>query len=121
MSKAKTKRPQRNPVWPIFLMGLGGLLIVGAIVWTVYAASQPTQTSQLVSTTAEENFPNIPRITLADARAAHDAGQALFLDVRDALSFAESHISGAINIPADEIAQRLGELGKEDWIITYCT
>jgi len=42
------------------------------------------------------------------------------LDTRDAESFAEEHIVGAINIPGAELASRLNELPKDKEIVPYC-
>ena len=66
-------------------------------------------------------FPEIPRVSLEDAKAALDAGTALFIDVRAAPLYETSHIKGAINIWFEDIEQRMGELDKAQWIITYST
>jgi 3-mercaptopyruvate sulfurtransferase SseA len=70
---------------------------------------------------AQTSPPGVERISLADAKAAFDAESAVFLDVRDAQSYAEAHIPGALNIPVNDLPQRLDELDPSDWIITYCT
>ena len=44
----------------------------------------------------------------------------VLLDVRTVSEFDEGHIEGAINIPVDEIADRLDELDKEDELLVYC-
>lgn len=69
----------------------------------------------------EETFPEISRVSLVDSKTALDNGKAIFIDVRDASSFAESHIPGALSIPLAELEERLGELDPSRWIITYCT
>lgn len=104
MPRTKPKRPVRKPVWPILLMLAGGLLIVGAIGWTVYTAAQPapTPTSQ-PAVGVEDNYPDVPRVSVSDAAAAYENGSAVFLDVRDAASYASSHVEGALNIPVAEI------------------
>jgi rhodanese-related sulfurtransferase len=43
------------------------------------------------------------------------------VDVRDTASFQSGHITGALNIPINELQQRYKELNPGDWIITYCT
>ena len=63
----------------------------------------------------------VERISLEDAKAAYDAGTAVFLDVRDAQSYAEAHIPGALNIPVNNLPQRLNELDPADHIVIYCT
>ena len=42
------------------------------------------------------------------------------LDVRSNEEFAAGHIQGAINIPHDQLAERLGELSKGEGLIVYC-
>ena len=61
------------------------------------------------------------RVALSEAKAAFDAGEAIFLDVRTSQYYQQAHIPGALNIPLDELEARLGELQPGRWIITYCT
>ncbi|MBJ6750349.1 rhodanese-like domain-containing protein [Geomonas anaerohicana] len=44
----------------------------------------------------------------------------VLVDVRDEFEFAEGHIDGAINIPAESFAAKSGVLPKEKGIIVYC-
>lgn len=62
-----------------------------------------------------------PRISVADARKALDAGKAVLVDVRSADSYKQEHAKGALSLPTHEIATRLSELPKDKQIITYCT
>ena len=45
---------------------------------------------------------------------------AVLLDVRPRQEFASGHLRGAINIPIDELRDRLSELPRGRQIITYC-
>lgn len=63
----------------------------------------------------------VQHITLADAKVAFDGKKAIFLDVRSAESYTNSHITGAISIPEVQIMERLNELNPEQWIIAYCS
>ncbi len=47
---------------------------------------------------------------------------AVVLDVRSAEEFASGHVPGAVNVPHDELASRLGELdaGFDETVIVYC-
>lgn len=45
---------------------------------------------------------------------------AVLLDVRPPNEFAAGHLHGAINIPIDELPDRLRELPRDHKIITYC-
>lgn len=110
---------RRNPI-PLILMIAGGLLLISAGIWT-FSISNPTTPAAKVPVEAEDSYPQIARVSLADAKSAYDSGSALFLDVRDAESYAASHIPGALNIPLEELPQRFNELDTQAWIITYCT
>jgi len=56
----------------------------------------------------------------AEAHRRVEAGATL-VDVRSAAEFAEGHLPGAVNIPVDELASRLDELGgPEASVIVYC-
>jgi len=44
----------------------------------------------------------------------------VILDVRTVAEYHDGHIEGAINIPVEEIANRLDELSKEDELLVYC-
>jgi len=44
----------------------------------------------------------------------------ILIDVRDSHEFAANHIHGAINIPVDQLRNRLNEISKEKTIYIYC-
>lgn len=62
-----------------------------------------------------------PRISLADAKKAFDAGEALFVDTRAESAFNVEHIKGAVNIPAEGFQKRAGEVPTGKKIIAYCS
>jgi rhodanese-related sulfurtransferase len=63
----------------------------------------------------------VPRIALADLKKAVDAGQVLVVDVRDAGSYADGHLPGAISVPLDAIQQKAASLkASKKPIVTYC-
>jgi hypothetical protein len=78
------------------------------------AAAQPAVT-QLIP------YPDIARVSVGDAKAAFDLGNAVFVDTRGDLYFAEGHLPGAISMTEQDIPARLDQLEPSDWIITYCT
>jgi NADPH-dependent 2,4-dienoyl-CoA reductase/sulfur reductase-like enzyme/rhodanese-related sulfurtransferase len=49
-----------------------------------------------------------------------DNGVALILDVRDPMEYKRDHVDSALNLPLDEIRDRLAELPKDRPIWTYC-
>jgi rhodanese-related sulfurtransferase len=78
-----------------------------------------TDVQHLVNTylTVKDNLEPIPRAELLER--ARD-GLITVLDVRPAEEYAAGHVSGAINIPLQELEQRLQELGKNQEIVAYC-
>lgn len=56
----------------------------------------------------------------AEAHRLVEAG-ALLLDVRTPAEFAAGHVAGAVNIPVQELRERLAELpAKEQPVVVYC-
>ncbi|AJA46629.1 coenzyme A disulfide reductase [Clostridium pasteurianum DSM 525 = ATCC 6013] len=50
----------------------------------------------------------------------YDLSNSILVDVRSKLEFNNGHIDGAINIPVDNLRERLSELDKNKEIIVYC-
>ncbi|WKZ52631.1 MAG: rhodanese-like domain-containing protein [Anaerolineales bacterium] len=112
-------KPKRNSQVPLFLaIGGGILLVVAAILMATQNAPAAPMSSSAFD---EETYPEIPRVSLEDAKAAFEAGTAVFVDVRGADVFVMSHIPGSLSIPLAELETRLTELDPNQWIITYCT
>lgn len=61
-----------------------------------------------------------PQVDVESVLAAPAAEQPFLLDVRTPQEFASGHISGAVNIPVDDLRPRLGELPRERQIAAYC-
>ena len=78
------------------------------------AALQPTRIPTPASADA------VPRISIEEAKAAFDAGTAVFIDVRGTENYNQVHIAGALDIPTDQLA-RLSDYDRDTLIITYCT
>lgn len=68
--------------------------------------------------------PAEPRpISQSELRALLESGSApLLLDVRTAAEYERSHVPGAIHIPHDQIASRIGEIEaqRESDVVVYC-
>ncbi len=59
-------------------------------------------------------------VAARDAKKLVAAG-AVLLDVRTPAEYAEKHIDGAVNIPVQELASRLDEVGpRERPVVVYC-
>jgi len=114
----KKKNQKIDPaIWVIIIGGL--LLIVAVIILLIQAqpaplAVAPTQTSFIP-------YADVDRVSIQDAKAAYDAGAAVFVDVRGDDLYNVGHITGALSIDGDQMESRFNELNPNDWIITYCT
>lgn len=106
-------------LFPILMIGAGILFFAVALV----SLAIPSVADIVPTSSGNVNlpYPEVTRISVADAKAAFDIGNAIFLDVRSAESYVTQHISSAINIPLDELPNRIKELNPDAWIITYCT
>ena len=110
---------KKQSVLPLLFIGIGTVLFLSAIYISTNLRTE-SQTSQLL-TSEEETFSEIPRVTIKDAFTAFQDGSAVFIDVRDAESYASSHIPGAKSFPLAQLDVQLKKLNTETWIITYCT
>lgn len=61
-------------------------------------------------------------VVRGDVQNAHaeDRADTLVLDVRTTAEFEAGHVPGAVNIPLDELRERVGELGATQRIVTCC-
>ncbi len=117
-------------VGSILIITVGTLLILSAVPAGTPATPAPSvprtapqaSAPQAAPTApAELPYPEIVRVNLGDSKAAYELKQAVYLDVRDADSFANSHIPGAVSIPLNDLEARIKELDPQAWILTYCT
>lgn len=103
------------------------ILLLAALACNFTPSQSDTNTAPTSSPFKDSNAPNtedqVPRITVSDAKAALDSGQAVLVDVRNAEAYAERHATGAISISLDIFENNIGDISfaKEQWIITYCT
>lgn len=83
----------------------------------------PTLTPQPSNGNAPVTEDEVPRISVSEAKAALDSGQAILVDVRSADSYAAGHAKGAVSIPLANFESDIQNLSleKSQWIITYCT
>jgi hypothetical protein len=63
----------------------------------------------------------VTRIAAEDLRDQLNAGAVTLIDVRDANSFAASHIPGSIHIPFASMEGMVDTIPKGKPIVTYCT
>lgn len=80
----------------------------------------PAPAATVVKNEHQDDGHDAPRISLADAKKAYDAG-ATVVDVRDATAYKTEHIKGALHIPMSEAAANEDKLPKGKKIIVYCS
>ena len=70
-----------------------------------------------------ENDAEVPRVSVDQAKAALDSGDAVIVDVRGAEAYARGHIAGALEVSLSAVQTDPANLplDKNKWIITYCT
>jgi len=71
---------------------------------------------------AEDPEPtNAPSISAAELHARHESGAApAVIDVRTPEEYASGHIPGAVNIPFDEVTERIAEIDAPHGVALYC-
>jgi len=113
------KKYESRPVWPLVLMAVGVVIILGAIGGYFYfssnqeALSTPTQAANI------SDPGSIERVSPADAYAASKEQKAVIVDLRSAEEYSTGHVAGALSIPLQDLPNRISELNPDDWIITY--
>ena len=102
---------------------LGAVLLIacnsheGAVLPRLTQSSTPPSQAQQTHNPAE----NARRITAEELHDMWEKDKVVIVDTRTDAAFKQSHIKGAILIPAGEVASRVGELPKDKFIATYCT
>lgn len=121
----KQRNQPRRTLTPqvLILIGSAVLILAGALlIVTARPGVAPTATP-VADVHSEEGlpYPEVPRIPLADAKAAYDAKRVIIVDVRGQEDYAATHIPGALSLPLAELETRAQELPRDAAIITYCT
>ena len=89
----------------------------GSVTKLIGQSKSPTPAPQQVHNPADD----ARRITAEELYKMYQENKVLIVDTRNDAAFKQSHIKGAILIPSNEVATRLGELPKDKFIATYCT
>ncbi len=83
-------------------------IALGAIVATAAFAEDPEPTK-------------VPSISAAELHARRESGAApVVIDVRTPEEYASGHIPGAVNVPFDQVAQRIAEVDGPHGVALYC-
>jgi 3-mercaptopyruvate sulfurtransferase SseA len=66
-------------------------------------------------------YPDVPRMSPAEAYRQQQAGQAVILDARAAQLFQASHATGALSAPEADLANWIAQLPTDKTLVFYCT
>ncbi len=109
------KKKKKSGLLPILLMG-------GVVLISIIGLQLPIMHDRPISKTPQP-YPaqdDVVRVTAEEAYQAQQNG-AVIVDTRSEDQFAQQHIAGAINVPLDQLENRINELDPSTWYITYCT
>ena len=110
---------RRSFLYPTIIML--GAIILGACNSAETKISEFAQKADNKATPQATPSDGARRITVNEAKALLDKGQAVVIDVRNQASYDQGHIHGAKLIPAGEILNHVDELPRDKTIITYCS
>ena len=101
------------------LLALSLILLASLACNTVLPQAEPTAEVLFIpqqdpGIQALQSEDDVPRITVAEAKAALDSGQATIVDVRATESFIESHASGAVSIPLNRFELNINTIPLEE-------
>ncbi|HKC66105.1 MAG TPA: rhodanese-like domain-containing protein [Pyrinomonadaceae bacterium] len=77
--------------------------------------------SATTSTTPNVPSDGVRRVTIVELRDALDKGTAIVVDTRDPATYKANHIKGSINIPLNDVANRIKELPRDKTVVAYCS
>ena len=114
MAKRRKRRQTSNrlPI-PVWVVGLAGLILVaaGLIVLTERQGSN--------SNSSTLPYPNITRVSPAEAHNQQQAGTGVIIDVRGAPYYEEYRTAGALSVPEDEVLAHVESLPTDKTLIFY--
>lgn len=116
LRRAGLVQTRRDGKRVLYRLGAGPIANVMAALRD-YAAYQQIEMQEVISDTLHSRE-RLEGVSLEELLGRLDS--VVLLDVRSVEEYALGHLPKAINIPADELGQRLGELPKDTEIMAYC-
>jgi hypothetical protein len=118
--------PRFGPIGAVAVVAVGvmlGMALYDRVISPATQMALPVDSGPIPDDHSADGipYPEVPRITVEEARSHLDNGIGMFVDVRDRQSYATAHIPGSVSLPLSELDLRYAELPKDAEIITYCT
>ena len=110
------KKNKKGRYLPIILMAV---VVAGSIIGLIIANNSRQANIENPSPVASQD--DVLRVTAKEAYEAQLEGAAVIVDTRSESQYQQGHIAGAINVPLDQLENRINELDPNTWYITYCT
>ena len=109
--RGKRRRTRSGLPTPVWVGGLVGIILlgVGLIVLTEQQAANPNPIP----------YPDVSRISAAEAHNQQQTGSGVIYDVREIPFYQESRAAGALPLPEGELLARLDELPTDTSLIFY--
>jgi len=110
--KSSTSKKQSNSSTLIFATMVIAVALVGGVIFLMNSSAETTVTASIQS---EKISANDYMADFAEGTSNH-----VLIDVRTPEEFNSGHIAGAINIPVQELSERLSEVPDDKEIVVYC-
>jgi rhodanese-related sulfurtransferase len=118
---------RQDLAWAGLILGaamLFGLVLQWPLVRQSWRGELASLLSQARNQRRQEQFQGVKTISLAQAYARFQQGQALFIDARPADEFAELHVPKSLNITPSLVeaglAEKVAGLARDREIVVYC-
>jgi hypothetical protein len=110
------QKKKKRGLLPIILFAVViSLSIIGLII------GNNVRQANIANPTEVASQDDVPRVTAAEAYQAQANHEAVIVDTRSSTQYDQEHVVGSINIPLDQLENRMNELDPGTWYITYCT
>lgn len=109
------KKKKRNLLPIILFAAVIGLSIIGLLV------AQNLRQARIETPTLAASQDDVLRVTAQEAYQAQSNHEAVIIDTRSEAEYQQQHVAGSINIPLDQLENRMNELDPSIWYIAYCT
>ena len=105
-----------------FIISVLAVAVLGIGVFTACNSAELKRTSPAArAQTAPPAADGARRVTVAELKEMLDKNEAVVIDVRNQSQYDAGHIRGAKLIPEAEVVNHVGELPKDQLVVTYCS